>query len=403
VRNRYPVPGFVRRAPPRSRLTGPLTTPSVDTPITVDVASFSIVGQAIGLEWANLYDPATFDIDGQSIALTIGTPIAVDAAIFDIDGQSVAFNTSLAVTQAAIAPAGQTIVLNNAVTVEAASFDIDGQTVAFNIGHAVDKADPVFAGQTFPLNIGLVIDAAAFSIAGQDVTLTLSASGFTLAVDSTAWDIDGQAVLFDTKLAVTQAGFSIDGATFPLNVGLTVARADFQPDGQAVAFDSAVALVSVGIQPAGQDITLTLTGSQSVAVDAAAFSAVGQDIGLTVSGVTEEVTGGGWPLAARKRAILRGKRKKDRDKEQDELADEIERLEEHLGIRPAPSEDIRRIREMVRAYQREAEEILSNRAKRAFSYAERARTEQAWMLAMREYEKAQQEEELAVLLALSLD
>jgi hypothetical protein len=63
---------------------------------------------------------------------------------------------------------------------------------------------------------------------------------------------------------------------------------------------------------------------------------------------------------------------------------------------------LRRIRALVEQYQADVSD-LPNRAKRAFDYATRAQTEMALRLAQREIQRLQEEEEVAILMLLSLD
>ena len=318
----YAVPGYRPVIPPRARLTGPLAAPPVDTPITVDVASFDVDGQVIGLEWANKYDPATFDIDGQVITLTIGTPITVDSAAFDVDGQSISFNLSEILTQAA--------------------FDVDGQTV--------------------PMDLSCVVGFSAF-------------------------DIDGQSIAFNTSILVDAAVFDVDGQTVPMDLAIAVTKAD--------------------LQPAGQDITLTwVTGGSDtpIAVDAAAFSVSGSAVDLTLTTTAEQEPSGGWIESAyeKRYAQLNDEIRRELEEEQErqELADRLERVLVQEGTLTQAQADLIRLRGLAEQYNRDD---LPNRARRSLAFAERAQSEFAAKLALREIRRLEEEEEYAVLLLMALD
>lgn len=180
--------------------------------ITVDVASFDVDGQSIGLEWANKYDPAQFDIDGQVITLTLSTPIAVDSTAFDVDGQSIAFNTSILVDSAAFDIDGQTVPMDLSVVVTKADLQPAGQDITLswvdNWTIAVDSATFQIDGQTIPFDLDVLVNVATFDIAGQDITLTwvMGGTDTPITVDSAAFSVSGSAV--DLALSTTQLTYS---------------------------------------------------------------------------------------------------------------------------------------------------------------------------------------------------
>jgi hypothetical protein len=141
-------------------------------------------------------------------------------------------------------------------------------------------------------------------------------------------------------------------------------------------------------------------------VEAAAPSFAGSDIGLLATGQTEEQYSGGYREYVRweQREL---ERRYKRQQELDELEAEADRLEAHLvetGSLPKPdlAPELRRIQALVKKYQADVTD-LPNRARRAFDYATRAQTEMALRLAQREIQRLQEEEEVAILMLLSLD
>ena len=130
--------------------------------------------------------------------------------------------------------------------------------------------------------------------------------------------------------------------------------------------------------------------------DPATFSVVGQDIGFALT--AGDQPSGGWILRAAER-----RRKLDKElqeeQEREELAERLESVLVQDGSLTQVEADLIRLRGMVAEYQND----LPNRTRRALAFAERAQSQQAVRLSLREMERLRQEEELAVLLVLSLD
>lgn len=120
-----------------------------------------------------------------------------------------------------------------------------------------------------------------------------------------------------------------------------------------------------------------------------------------VGGASEEASGGSPAQYARdfERQTLRLRKRE----EEDERAREIAALEEHLveqGALERLSLDsgLLRMREIAARY-----DDLQNRVLRAVEYAERARSERALELAMRELRRVEEAEEIALLMTLALE
>jgi hypothetical protein len=110
---------------------------------------------------------------------------------------------------------------------------------------------------------------------------------------------------------------------------------------------------------------------------------------------------GGYGIGAYDRTLhKRRKLKKDlEDAERQELADRLEAVLVADGSLKQSEADLLRIKGLVNEYG----DDLPNRVRRAALYADRARTEMAIQLALREIARLQEEEMLAVHTALMFD
>jgi hypothetical protein len=150
------------------------------------------------------------------------------------------------------------------------------------------------------------------------------------------------------------------------------------------------------------------SGSGEATLPLLTASGEGEIVAATPEPPAEERSGGYPPVPdlrdqyeAQRRERLRKLRERD-ELEERELQREADRLESHLineGV-IQPPDDMARIRALMAQYEAEA---VSNRARRAFEYAQRARSQMAYELAEREIQKLQEEEELALLMVIALD
>lgn len=141
----------------------------------------------------------------------------------------------------------------------------------------------------------------------------------------------------------------------------------------------------------------------SLAVDPATFPILGQEIGLLATGLVQEaINSGGWPAYAypRKRKLAELRRELEEEQEREELAERLERTLVDDGSLTQVQADLIRLRGIAAQYSRDD---LTNRARRALAFAERAQNDFSYQLAMREMRRLGEEEELAVLLLMALD
>ena len=113
---------------------------------------------------------------------------------------------------------------------------------------------------------------------------------------------------------------------------------------------------------------------------------------------------GGWIESAHERRLYRLKKelREELDKEQErrELADRLEQVLVQEGTLTQEEADLIRLRGLAEEY---GSKDLPNRARRALAFAERAQSELALKLALREIRKVQEEEEYALLLLMALE
>lgn len=88
------------------------------------------------------------------------------------------------------------------------------------------------------------------------------------------------------------------------------------------------------------------------------------------------------------------------ERERQALADRLEAELRKEGVLADAEAERLRLAALAAQYQ---DVELPNRVKRALNYAQRAETELATQLALREFQRMQEDEEMAVLMALALD
>ena len=245
----------------------------------------------------------------------------------------------------------------------------------------------------------LVIDIAATGTLSITGAAQLNATGALLSAGSLA--ITGSADLDAVGELVAAGSLTVNGAAQLNAVGNLVAA-------------GALSINGLADLSSASDIDIAAVGSLSI-TGAANLSAVGE---LAASGsvvitgeaeltsevdVDEEevVTGGNWPLWSRIERIRRYD-DDDEDEEEDErerLANRLERVLIEEGTLTQEDADLLRLKGLASEYV----ESLPNRTLRAIEYANRARSRQALDLALREFKKVREEEELALLMVLALD
>jgi hypothetical protein len=132
---------------------------------------------------------------------------------------------------------------------------------------------------------------------------------------------------------------------------------------------------------------------------------VGQQIGGAAP-VEPERNAGGYGARNEWEAAQQRRRAKSRLKARWTAEDEAElaALIQAIPDEPDPAAETRRLKALVNEFAATTQaDLLTKRAQRALDFAQRAQTQLAYQIAAREIERQQQDEELAVLLALATE
>jgi hypothetical protein len=230
---------------------------------------------------------------------------------------------------------------------------------------------------------------ADVSLAATGGALTLTGADATLVIDQ------------DVSLAGTGGALSLAGGTASTTLTLTAS-------GGALALTGGTATLTptANVWLEGTGGTLTLTGGEatlsaggsvSLVATGGALVLIGGEAALTftetVAGSTEEQPSGGYGWSnlytLELRRLLRKKIKREEDEERLEAA--IESLDAEIVL---PND---RLQRLVAAFP-----ATANRTQRAIEYAQRAKTDFAYELALRAIAKELEDEEHAVLMTLAM-
>lgn len=394
--------------------------------LTAAQGSYSLTGQAAGLRASRILTAAqgSYSLSGQDATLRKSYPLVAAQGSYSLTGQDV----GLRVTRILTAAQG-----SYALTGQAASLSYGKQLVAAQGSYSL-------TGQAAALRLARVVSAAqgSYSLTGQAANLIAAR---TLAAGQGTYALGGQAAnLFAARrLTAAQGGYSLTGMAAGLlysggSPTLIAGMGGYSLTGQAAALRrSAVLTAAQGAyaldgQPAG------LVYGKRMAADAGGYTITGQAATLRTARVLAAATGfytldgqpanlvhsglpfepeaesatGGWAHYFRaEQAALRRKHLRALAEEAEE-ASEREALAEALETAliadgTATQGDVDRLRLDQIAALYTDRTLLDRRAQRALAYAERSRTELATRLALRELQRQQEDEELAVLLVLAID
>ena len=302
-----------------------------------------------------------------------------------------------------------------------------GVTVTPSVGTVVLTGQQPAIGQTW----SAAPTVGAVAVVGQQPTLTVSLSA-TPSVGAVR--VDGQqpsigqtwsvapsvgAVRLDGQQPAVSAG---DGKTVQPSVGTFRFVGNIPALAQTWSVDPAAGAV----RTEGQQPAVTATDHQTVAPSVGTLRLDGQQPFLTQAGdalvqpyagtlritglipeivvpglgVPEQPSGGyGWRNLAASERQRRIREEIEDERERQALADRLEAELRREGV--LADKEAERIKLAALANQYGSD--VPNRVQRALRYAERAETELAVQLALREFSRLQEEEEVAVLMALALD
>lgn len=292
-----------------------------------------------------------------------------------------------------------------------ASYDIsamnsDGFTIIVDTaGGVASEWQGYLAFASGSANWTLAVTKADLQPAPKSVTLNKT---WSTVITAAALQPAPKSIAFDSKLVVGKADLQPSPQTVALNKtwSLSVTTTDLQPVSQVIALEKTWSIVvgKADLQPPGQNITLTWQASLSIAVDAASLSIVGQTIEPFLTIVDSERPSGGWVESAYEKKYARLndeiRRELEEELEREALADRLEKVLVDEGALTQAQADLIRLRGLAEQYSRDD---LPNRARRALAFAERAQSELASKLALRELRRVAEEEEYALLLLMTLD
>lgn len=419
--------------------------------LTAAQGSYSLAGQAAGLRANHILTAAqgSYSLNGQDATLRKSYPLVAAQGSYSLSGQDAALRASrvLSAAQGNYALNGQAANLLYGRTLAAAqgTYTLTGQDAGLRIARVVlaGQGSYSLSGQVTGLLVArrLAADQGLYSLTGYAAGLIYSGTNPTLIAGAGSYSLAGQgaALRRSALLAAGQGAYALNGQDAGLiaarrltaaqgaytlggqDAGLFVARRLSAESGTYSLTGYAAGLVYSGSGPvltaaAG---TYTITGQAALLRADRVLSAAtgiytldGQPANLLYSAPpaepeAEPATGGWSTYFRREQEALRRRHLKALDEEAEEARERealAERLEAALiADGTATQHDVDRLRLAQLAAQYADRALLDRRAQRALAYAERAESALAVQLALRELRRQQEDEELALLLALAAD
>lgn len=344
--------------------------------------SYSLTGQAAGLRASRSLTAAqgSYALTGIAANLVYGKTLAAEQGTYSLSGQAAGVRLArvMAASQGSYTLSGQPAGLRATRTLTAAqgAYTLSGQTAN------------LFAARR------LTAEQGAYTLTGIAAGLIYSGSGPVLIAGMGGYSLTGQAAALRRSAVLTaaQGAYALDG----------------QPAG--LVYGKRMAADAGGYTITGQ--AATLRTARVLAAATGFYTLDGQPANLVHSGLpfepeAESATGGWAHYFRAEQAALRRKHLRALAEEAEE-ASEREALAEALETAliadgTATQGDVDRLRLDQIAALYTDRTLLDRRAQRALAYAERSRTELATRLALRELQRQQEDEELAVLLVLAID
>lgn len=263
------------------------------------------------------------------------------------------------------------------------------------------------AGGTAAFAHSLTATGGSLTLAGGSASLGLSllgtGSALTLTGGEASFSLTGALSLTGTGSALTLTGGTAAGA-----LGLTATGGALALTGGQAAFSLTLGGTGAALTLTGGTAGFALGGNVALVGTGSALTLTGGEATFTLTEIEPEAPdqpSGGYAAenwAALERARRRRLKREEREAEDEALADRLERQLAAEGLVPPPAEAVE-ARIVVREYGADAAALaaLNRRAQRAVAYAERARTDLAYLLAARAIARQIEEEELALLLILA--
>lgn len=394
--------------------------------LTAAAGTYTLTGQAATLQASRLLAAAqgSYGLSGQDAALRKAYPLTAAQGSYALTGQPAGLAVARVITAAqgsyALTGIAANLVYGKTLAAEQGTYSLSGQAAGVRLARvmAASQGSYTLSGQPAGLRATRTLTAAqgAYTLSGQTANLfaarrlTAEQGAYTLTGIAAGLIYSGSGPV----LIAGMGGYSLTGQAAALrrSAVLTAAQGAYALDGQpaGLVYGKRMAADAGGYTITGQ--AATLRTARVLAAATGFYTLDGQPANLVHSGLpfepeAESATGGWAHYFRAEQAALRRKHLRALAEEAEE-ASEREALAEALETAliadgTATQGDVDRLRLDQIAALYTDRTLLDRRAQRALAYAERSRTELATRLALRELQRQQEDEELAVLLVLAID
>lgn len=178
--------------------------------LTVDVGTYAVSGQVVGLLAARLVAAATgtYALTGQDVTIKAGRLMTADSGAMALTGRDVA------------------LLYGRLLAAAAGTYTLTGRDVALLLTRslAVDAATMVASGQSVALLVGrlMTVGAAAMNLSGKDVTLLARR---LIAAATGTYTLTGQDVTLFAAIVYNDPAALYHLSSFARATGLTMSRA----------------------------------------------------------------------------------------------------------------------------------------------------------------------------------
>lgn len=394
--------------------------------LTAAAGTYTLTGQAATLQASRLLAAAqgSYGLSGQDAALRKAYPLTAAQGSYALTGQPAGLAVARVITAAqgsyALTGIAANLVYGKTLAAEQGTYSLSGQAAGVRLARvmAASQGSYTLSGQPAGLRATRTLTAAqgAYTLSGQTANLfaarrlTAEQGAYTLTGIAAGLIYSGSGPV----LIAGMGGYSLTGQAAALrrSAVLTAAQGAYALDGQpaGLVYGKRMAADAGGYTITGQ--AATLRTARVLAAATGFYTLDGQPANLVHSGLpfepeAESATGGWAHYFRAEQAALRRKHLRalaeeaDETREREALAEALETALIADGTATQGDVDRLRLDQIAALYTDRT--LLDRRAQRALAYAERSRTELATRLALRELQRQQEDEELAVLLVLAID
>lgn len=394
--------------------------------LTAAQGSYSLTGQAAGLRASRILTAAqgSYSLSGQDATLRKSYPLVAAQGSYSLTGQPAGLAVARVITAAqgsyALTGIAANLVYGKTLAAEQGTYSLSGQAAGVRLARvmAASQGSYTLSGQPAGLRATRTLTAAqgAYTLSGQTANLfaarrlTAAQGAYTLTGIAAGLIYSGSGPV----LIAGMGGYSLTGQAAALrrSAVLTAAQGAYALDGQpaGLVYGKRMAADAGGYTITGQ--AATLRTARVLAAATGFYTLDGQPANLVHSGLpfepeAESATGGWAHYFRAEQAALRRKHLRalaeeaEETREREALAEALETALIADGTATQGDVDRLRLDQIAALYTDRT--LLDRRAQRALAYAERSRTELATRLALRELQRQQEDEELAVLLVLAID